>query len=72
MKIKHYIKFGEECPICYEPIHSKTSAYLNNCGHSFHRECIHKWALASITSNDDRSCPKCRENIGFYEFERYS
>ncbi len=68
LKIKHYIKFGEECSICYEPIYSKPNAFLTDCGHCFHKTCISKWISIQ---NFNRDCPICRQNIGFTDFDRY-
>ena len=68
LKIKHYIKFGEECPICYEPIFLKNTAYLSDCGHSFHRECIHKWTMTTFLNG---RCPVCRQDFGDYDCQRY-
>ena len=65
LKIKHYIKFGEECSICYEPIFTKKSAYLTPCGHPFHALCIHKW---NLSSKNDGDCPICRQYYGDYEY----
>ena len=35
-----YIKPGEECPICFDKIMTKSTAFISNCGHSFHKKCI--------------------------------
>jgi hypothetical protein len=68
LKIKHYIKIGEECPICLEPIFYKSNAYLTPCGHSFHVECIHKHDYTKFLSDyGSASCPMCRQDIGIYD-----
>lgn len=36
MKIKHYIKIGDECPICMDEIWTIRDAFLTECGHGFH------------------------------------
>jgi hypothetical protein len=69
LKIKHYIKFGEECSICYEPIYSKPNAFLTDCGHCFHKTCISKWL---ISTSLEAGCPICRQDIGLFEFSRYA
>ena len=69
LKIKHYIKIGEECPICYECISHKNNAFLTDCGHSFHKTCINKWL---IETKIEGYCPICRQDIGFYEGETYN
>lgn len=70
-KIKCYIKPGEECPICYEEIMTKSTAFITNCGHSFHKKCIFKcmeskWLSTSYTST--ARCPICRCSLGDPEF----
>lgn len=69
LKIKHYIKIGELCSICYDNINHKNNAYLTDCGHSFHKTCINKWL---IETKMEGNCPICRQDIGFYEEERYN
>jgi len=75
IKIKCYIKPGEECPICYEEIMTKSSAFITNCGHPFHKKCLSKyieskWLSSSYTST--ARCPMCRCSLGVPEFiQRY-
>lgn len=64
--IRSYIKIGEECPICLDPIIHKTNAYINGCGHAFHKTCVmktmeSKWQrkLYSVIK-----CPMCRTSMG--------
>lgn len=74
-KRKTYIKFGQECPICIEPIIRKQDAYLTPCGHGFHKKCIFdafeakwktKWASQFY-------CPMCRCRLGQIDIEnRYN
>lgn len=66
LKIKHYIKFGEECPLCYEPIFYKKNAYLTDCGHSFHLSCIHSYEMANLYSLTGVFCPMCRSDMGMF------
>lgn len=40
-----------ECPICYEDMNRHTTLA---CGHTFHKDCIDKWAERQNT------CPYCR------------
>lgn len=62
--VKTYIKVGDECPICLDPILAKTNAYLTCCGHAFHKRCIltayhtqiFEWNIFSFR------CPICRTN----------
>jgi len=62
---KCYIRPGEECSICLEPIMKKSEAYLTYCGHSFHKNCIFK----SFEQKWDQKycstfkCPICRRNL---------
>lgn len=75
LKIKCYIKPGEECPICYEPIMTKHSAFITNCGHHYHKKCIHKYMETKWLSSGYISvarCPMCRCSLGHTEImERY-
>lgn len=62
IKRKTYIKQGEECSICLEPIMRKSEAYLTDCGHGFHKLCMFKsfqikWA---IRKGANFQCPVCR------------
>ena len=75
IKIKCYIRPGDECSICYEPILTKTSAYITNCGHHFHKMCLVKylnvkWLSTKYTST--AKCPMCRCSLGHPDFvQRY-
>ena len=70
LKIKHYIKIGEECPICFEPIFHKKNAFLTNCGHSFHYSCIRKYYLSTFfLSEGGILCPLCRGNADTWGFD---
>lgn len=60
LKIKHYIKYGEECPICLEGITSRKNSFLTDCGHSFHKSCIMKHKLHNFNGID---CPVCRSDV---------
>jgi hypothetical protein len=73
--IKHYIKIGSECPICYEEIFTNKTAFINKCGHYFHTKCI----VECINRHYDNyqgecPCPMCRTDIDTDElflYERY-
>jgi hypothetical protein len=65
LKVKHYIKIGDECPICYETINTNKDSYLTDCGHSFHYSCIINYDYNSI-KNHNISCPICRQYMGNY------
>lgn len=66
IKRKCYIKPGEECPVCMEPIMNKSTAYLTCCGHSFHKTCIFKSMETFWIHNYAKNykCPMCRTNLG--------
>ena len=71
MKRRCYVKPGQECPICFESILTKTSAYLTCCGHAFHKKCIFelvesKW-LQSYPCTIH--CPLCRTYLGSEIYE---
>ena len=40
IKVRCYIRPGDECPVCYEEILTKSSAYITCCGHHFHKKCF--------------------------------
>lgn len=61
---KHYIRIGEECPICYDTIIYKKDALLTNCGHIYHHECIQNYYNCNY--NKFRNCPMCRQNVGLF------
>ena len=59
LQVKHYIEQGHECPICYESINHKNTAFLTNCGHAFHYKCIidHEYYHIMNNKNFNVSCP---------------
>jgi hypothetical protein len=76
LKVKIYIKPGEECSICLESINHKSNAHLTTCGHSFHKTCIFKvfeskW-IEKRKTPCSLNCPMCRKRIYEPEFEKYS
>ena len=74
-RIRCYIKPGDECPICYEPIIMKSSAFITNCGHHFHKKCLFKYIETKWLSSSYVStvrCPMCRCSLGDPDFvQRY-
>ena len=67
LKIKCYIRPGEECPICLEPIFTVKKAHLTECGHAFHKSCIlnimkTKWLSKNYMATV--RCPICRCSLG--------
>lgn len=67
LKIKHYIKIGETCPICYHEINHISNAFLTNCGHSFHYECIINYDYSNSFIKNGVFCPMCRSDMGLYD-----
>lgn len=74
-KIKCYVKPGDECPICYEEIWTKTSAYITGCGHHYHKKCLFNYIKSIWLSNSYchiARCPLCRYSLGYPDFiKRY-
>lgn len=69
---KCYVRPGDECSICYEPILTKRTSFLTDCGHSYHRKCLfayiqNKWQSSSCISVV--KCPLCRRSIGEQVFQ---
>lgn len=66
LKMKTYIKAGEICKICFEPIMSRYNAILTNCGHSFHSKCMKDYYiyLLRFQPQYDIFCPACRGDVG--------
>jgi Ring finger domain len=75
LKCKIYIKPGEECPICYEKILNKSTAFITECGHNFHKLCLFKYMESKWQSSTYLSvarCPICRNSLGDPPFaQRY-
>jgi len=67
LQIKHYIKIGETCPICYDEIIHKNNAFLTDCGHAFHYDCIINYDFKNSFTNTGIYCPICRSDMGLYE-----
>jgi len=44
-----------ECSICLDDI--EDDFFVTECGHQFHKKCIHKWY------NSSQECPNCRGHI---------
>lgn len=63
MKIKHYIKIGDICPICMDEIWTIRDAFLTECGHGFHVSCMNNYCDKEKPEN--LSCPMCRCDIEF-------
>ena len=57
LQVKHYIKIGEECPICYDAIHHRNEAFLTDCGHSFHYHCIINYDYTNSFKKEGVYCP---------------
>ena len=55
-KLQTTFKNKEDCAICLSKmLNIKTQVRLVHCGHTFHRDCINKFATSGGTK-----CPKCR------------
>ena len=68
LKIKHYIKIGEECPICCEPIFHKQNSFLTSCGHVFHYSCIYNYYYSiCLETEAEIRCPMCRGDMGEFD-----
>ncbi len=67
LKIKHYIKIGENCPICYDEIIYKKNAFLTDCGHSFHYDCVINYDYSNSFNRHGIHCPICRSDMGIYD-----
>jgi len=73
---KNYIKFGEECSICYEKIFSKNNCILTTCHHAFHKTCLTKNICFNYLNNEYNcyNCPICRDKIKddiMYSIDKY-
>ncbi len=72
LNIKCYIKPGEICPICYDPIITKSTAYITHCGHHFHKKCLFTYLESKQSSISPTKCPMCRRFLGQPNFsQRY-
>lgn len=66
LKIKHYLKIGETCSICFDEIWRRKEAYLTDCGHSFHLKCIIDYDYMNCFKKLGVFCPLCRNDMGNY------
>lgn len=62
LKTKHYIRIGDECCICYDPMYFKSNTVLTNCGHGFHYKCLLNYFYKNY--NNYSICPLCRQKVG--------
>lgn len=70
LRVKHYIKIGETCPICYDSINNRKNSFLTDCGHAFHYSCIIDYDYCIIKNkinNYNICCPICRQFMGDYK-----
>ena len=51
-------KYNQECIICTDNFCESDKVLKTNCGHIFHKDCIHPWLTKESTS-----CPICRKEI---------
>jgi Ring finger domain len=67
MNRRCYIGFGEQCPICIQPILHKKTAWLTPCGHAFHRKCLlyafRHYLELDIAYSNVMPCPICRNEL---------
>lgn len=66
---KWYLKHGEMCSICMEPIHTLRNAHLTQCGHAFHKSC---YALHMNYTLDEGVCPLCRHDSDYFSNKKYN
>lgn len=67
LQIKHYIKIGDTCPICFDNIYIRNNAFLTDCGHSFHYNCIIQYDYKNSFKQEGVYCPLCRQDMGIYD-----
>ena len=63
---KYYLKYGEECTICLDKIITKTTAYITECGHKYHKKCVLDYMKIEWMSKNYTgliSCPMCRKSV---------
>lgn len=51
----------DDCAVCYEKVSESTGHCTLSCKHSFHIACLTRW------SNENPSCPMCRNPLGATE-----
>ena len=56
---EHVLKL---CSICLENIHPSEGSFILSCNHTYHEECIKKWARRQPTLGR-ATCPECRADI---------
>lgn len=62
----------DDCSICIDPIEissvkcccsSNTTIIYLGCSHIYHKECLQNWVESQIHSQNNISCPMCRDII---------
>lgn len=61
--ISQYIRFGTECPICYDPVNFAKNAWITPCNHVYHKTCLARYM--NTTGPEYMSCPLCRQEAGY-------
>ncbi|RDB22884.1 hypothetical protein Hypma_009779 [Hypsizygus marmoreus] len=53
----------DDCPICYEGMHSvneKSLIFCEDCGNALHKECFQQWQASSARGGTELTCVWCR------------
>lgn len=64
LNVRAYMKIGETCAICMDPIIHKSNAHLTCCGHAFHKKCMLTAMHYTRISDQNNTCPICRNELG--------
>lgn len=58
-----YMKWGQVCVICFDPIVNQQNAYLTECNHAMHKACITSLWNSTNFSSMEFKCPLCRVGL---------
>eukprot|EP00929_Paragymnodinium_shiwhaense_P038208 TRINITY_DN20234_c0_g1_i2.p1 TRINITY_DN20234_c0_g1~~TRINITY_DN20234_c0_g1_i2.p1 ORF type:complete len:353 (-),score=43.52 TRINITY_DN20234_c0_g1_i2:71-1087(-) len=52
---------NDQCSVCMSPFSTGTTVKTKRCQHLFHKKCLQHWL------NVNRTCPLCRDDLGYEE-----
>ena len=58
----------DECAICMMSFLNFSKTWVTQCGHVFHKHCLHAYMKKQLLCDDYARCPLCRRSMGNLEF----
>lgn len=68
---RHIVTYDQTCPICYDKMLTKSTTFITDCGHCFHKKCLFNYLVHFWRENTyvlAPKCPMCRLSLGCPNF----